>query len=221
MSSTLPHNVNARRHLEGVDALQSELGRLVALAAERQAVHQQLNATGSSPSSPEKTATRAGGTGLADASSTTASPGASPAPATRAAETGPAAPDIEDSDAATKSAGASIKLDDSALRRHDSRTGKGGAAKAAGIAEEDAQLIARLDALAERTEAALGDTPDSPDLQHILRETQALSGRVYLRARGVPRTLDNLVQQLLTNRPADPIGEMLRLVEARMSARRP
>lgn len=87
--------------------------------------------------------------------------------------------------------------------------------------DEAAVLGARADALASRVEQELYRYPTSAALQHVLRESQSLSSRLYLRSRQVPKLLDGLVQQLLSSRPVDPIGEMVRLLDARMLARGP
>ena len=92
-----------------------------------------------------------------------------------------------------------------------------------GAQQQDEAAVSgtRADALASRVEQELYRYPTSAALQHVLRESQSLSSRLYLRSRQVPKLLDGLVQQLLSSRPVDPIGEMVRLLDARMLARGP
>jgi hypothetical protein len=85
----------------------------------------------------------------------------------------------------------------------------------------EVEFVDRVDAFTARAEAELERYADSVALQHVVREGQALAGRMYLRSRGVPRMLDGLVQQVLATRPRDPVAELIRLVEARMMMAQP
>ena len=80
-----------------------------------------------------------------------------------------------------------------------------------------AALSSRADALVQQIEDAMHQQngTNSGSLPHLLREASALSGRLFLRKKGVPKLLDSLVQQVVASRPSDPIAELVRLIDLR------